>query len=371
MKGGITKKALEQGGQSRYQTPVERICKECEVPCLRCHGQADTCTACTADFLLYKGTCIDHCPDKYWNETVIGRDNEPVNQCVLVGLICPEGFHVNDAGEGCVPNEFECKDGYEINEKRTACIPAPGSPVPFPFLFTAICMGLVVAGSYMKEKEGTKIFTCLVFLISSMELLEYLLIAIFAALLEEVFASLLAFVAVSVLVASNIVFSIGYRKYTMNDRGYADWIRLFPKTRMLVPIVCTLVNFTSVRFVFSGFFGLENCLATFHEPRTSVHKHLQTLTYVKYVFVYIPIFLADLIIFFAVGWGHQLLILAIETFLLQLFMIFLTYKEFQDPARLYADAEGEYSQLKPRKNGQIAVMGAFEDDGMDETHLVR
>jgi len=95
------------------------------------------------------------------------------------------------------------------------------------------------------------------------------------------------------------------------------------------------------------------------------------LTYVKYVFVYIPIFLADLIIFFTVGWGHQLLVLAIETFLLQLFMIFLTYKEFQDPAKLYADAEGEYSQLKPRKNGQIAVMGAFEDEGMDETHLVR
>lgn len=63
--------------------------------------------------------------------------------------------------------------------------------------------------------------------------------------------------------------------------------------------------------------------------------------------------------------------MAIETFLLQLFMIFLTYKEFQDPAKLYADAEGEYSQLKPRKNGQIAVMGAFEDEGMDETNLVR
>lgn len=52
-------------------------------------------------------------------------------------------------------------------------------------------------------------------------------------------------------------------------------------------------------------------------------------------------------------------------------MIFLTYKEFQDPAKLYADGEGEYSPLKPRRNGHIAVMGAFEDEGMDETHLVR
>lgn len=99
-------------------------------------------------------------------------------------MICPEGFHVNDEGEGCVPNEFECKPGYEINPKRTACIPAPGSPVPFPFLFMAICMSLTVAGSYMKEKDSTKIFTCLIFLFGSMEILEYLLIAIYAALIE-------------------------------------------------------------------------------------------------------------------------------------------------------------------------------------------
>jgi hypothetical protein len=83
-----------------------------------------------------------------------------------------------------VPNEFECKPGYEINEKRTACIPAPGSPIPFPFIFMAICMSLTVAGSYMKEKDLTKIKTCLIFLISSMEFLQYILIAVFAALIE-------------------------------------------------------------------------------------------------------------------------------------------------------------------------------------------
>ena len=31
----------------------------------------------------------------------------------------------------------------------------------------------------------------------------------------------------------------------------------------------------------------------------------------------------------------------------------------------------DYQALKPRKNGQISVMGAFEDDGIDELHLVR
>jgi len=347
------------------QTPVDGVCRECAEPCKTCSGKIDTCTACMEDYLLYKNTCVDHCPEKY------EENGAEINQCVLVGLVCPEGFHVNDAGEGCVPNEFECEEGYEINDKRTACIPAPGSPIPFPFLFMAVCMGLVVAGSHMKEKNLTKVPTCLIFLIGSMEILEYSLIAIFAARLEQSRASLLALLAVVMLAASNIAFVGYYKKYTMDDKAYADWIRIFPKTKIALPIICSLVNFKVVRFVFSGFFGMDNCLATFDEPRSAVHKLLKMMTYFQWVFVYAPIFLADLLILAEVGWGHQLLVLAIETAVLQTVVLILTWREFKNPDQLYADGEGQYSSLKPRKNGQIAVMGAFEEDGMDETHLIR
>jgi hypothetical protein len=39
-----------------------------------------------------------------------------------------------------------------INEKNTACIPVPGTPVPFPFFILAICMIIIVSGSFLKEK---------------------------------------------------------------------------------------------------------------------------------------------------------------------------------------------------------------------------
>ena len=198
---------------------------------------------------------------------------------MLVGLVCPDGFHVNAAGEGCVPNKFECAEGYEINAKRTACIPAPGSPVPFPFLFMAVCMGLIVAGSNMKEESLTKVPTCLIFLISSMEILEYFLIAAFAGVLEQYFASLLAAVAAIMLVVSNIAFSVYYKKHTMQDKAYKEWIRVFPVTDCALPIICALVNFKAIRFVFSGFFGMDTCLANFDEPRSAVHKHLKMMTY--------------------------------------------------------------------------------------------
>jgi hypothetical protein len=70
---------------------------------------------------------------------------------------------------------------------------------------------------------------------------------------------------------------------------------------------------------------MDNCLAPFSEPRTAVHKHLRMITYFKYIFVYAPIFIADLLIFAQVKWGHQLLVLAIETFILQIVVIALTY----------------------------------------------
>ena len=323
------------------------------------------CTSCIDAFLLYQGTCVDHCPDKY------EPNNATINQCVLVGLVCPDGFHVNDIGEGCVPNEFECQDGYVINEKRTACIPGPGSPVPFPFIFLAICMGVVVAGSNMKEKSTTKVYTCLIFLIGSMELLQYFLIAVFSAMLEETFAALLASLAVIAHVGSNIAFTGWYKKITMADKGYAGWIRLFPKTKFLMPLITGVLNFKCVRFIFSGFYGMDNCLANFDEPMSSVHQHLKMLTYFNFVFVYAPIYLADLLIFSKIGWGHQVLVLAWETFILQTVMIALTQMEFKNPERLYMEGESEYTALRPKKNGQVAVMSAIEDEGMDETNLIR
>ena len=296
-----------------------------------------------------------------------------MNQCILVGLICPEGFHINTAGDGCIPNEFECEPGYEINKKNTACIPAPGSPVPFPFLFMSVCLALVVLGSYMKERTETKVCTCLIFMIGSWEILQYFLIGIYSFRLEDeiYFAGYLAFLGLLALIASNLAFAYYYLKHTMADRAYADWIRLFPTTKCLLPILVGAVNLKLVRFVFSGFFGMDNCLAQFDNPKSAIHQQLKMLTLFQCIFAYSPIFLADLIIISKVGWGHQILVLAIETFLLQILMMLLTYFEFKDPEGLYTEGEVDYSSLKPRKSGQIAVMGAFEDEGMDETHLVR
>lgn len=64
----------------------------------------------------------------------------------------------------------------------------------------------------------------------------------------------------------------------MADRAYADWIRLFPTTKCLLPIFVGAVNLKLVRFVFSGFFGMEHCLAQFDNPKSAIHQQLKMLT---------------------------------------------------------------------------------------------
>mgnify|MGYP006907043893 CR=1 FL=1 len=61
--------------------------------------------------------------------------------------------------------------------------------------------------------------------------------------------------------------------------------------------------------------------------------------------------MADLIIISKVGWGHQILVLAIESFLLMIVMMVLIWLEFKNPEKLYSEGEVDYSSLKPRKNG--------------------
>jgi hypothetical protein len=61
------------------------------------------------------------------------------------------------------------------------------------------------------------------------------------------------------------------------------------------------------------------------------------------------------------------LILAYETFFLQLIVIILTFIEFWDPQELYNEAEPEFTPLKKVR----AVMNIPEEEVIDEAHLLR
>lgn len=160
------------------QTGVNGICMDCEEPCKTCNAKSNHCSTCHITPVKYlwhlKSTCVQYCPHKY-NMTADGME------CEYVGLKCPDKFKIDSSGNGCVPVDFECADGFELNENNSACVPLPGSPIPFPFLIATIFVSFLVLGSYLKEKFFTKVYTCLISIIGSFEIIMYSLMVGFSA----------------------------------------------------------------------------------------------------------------------------------------------------------------------------------------------
>lgn len=119
-------------------------------------------------------------------------------------------MNFTESGDSCVPIPFECAAGFELNENNSACIPLPGSPIPFPFLIASIFVSFLVLGSYLKEKFFTKVYTCLLCIIGSFEIIMYTLMVAFAITTGESAIAGLSAVGLVTLIITNIAFTIYY-----------------------------------------------------------------------------------------------------------------------------------------------------------------
>ena len=93
------------------------------------------------------------------------------------------------------------------------------------------------------------------------------------------------------------------------------------------------------------------------------------ITYFSFIFVYLPILVADIIIWAKVRWGYQLLILSVESFLLIIAQLILTFLEFRRLDKLVLRGDEQYTRIKPKFINDTMVMSGMVD--VDETTLVR
>lgn len=84
--------------------------------------------------------------------------------------------------------------------------------MPFPFLLAAMLLCLLVLGSYLKDKEYTKVTTNIIALIGSLEIFMYLLMVIYSYALDEIGAMILSLIGFFALLTTNILFTAYYRQ---------------------------------------------------------------------------------------------------------------------------------------------------------------
>lgn len=176
--------------------------------------------------------------------------------------------------------------------------------MPFPFLFLSACLSVLVLGSYIKDKFFTKVKTCLIALIGMQEILIYGLMVCYAGATEKWGPFILSAIGFTMLIAANIIFYLLYRREIVADPIFAKWCRLFPKSEHYVSLLAVLINFKIIKLFYSGFYGLESCLCQFQDPMKNFFRPLRMITYFSFIFVYIPILAADIVIFIQVPWGY-------------------------------------------------------------------
>lgn len=66
---------------------------------------------------------------------------------------------------------------------------------------------------------------------------------------------ILSLVGLGMLVVSNIAFYILYRREIMKDVSFYKWRRLYPRTAKYLPYVALIINFKTIKMLYSGFFG--------------------------------------------------------------------------------------------------------------------
>ena len=92
-------------------------------------------------------------------------------------------------------------------------------------------------------------------------MLMFILLLAYAGAREVWPAFGLAFVAILTLMTSNIMFYFLYKRDILKDEVFTKWQRSFPKTSKYVPLISLFLNFKAIRLFYSGFYGLESCLA--------------------------------------------------------------------------------------------------------------
>lgn len=93
------------------------------------------------------------------------------------------------------------------------------------------------------------------------ELLLYGIIVCYAGATKVWGAFVLSGIGLIMLITSNVIFYVIYKKEIINDQAYAKWCRMYPKTEKYIVLMTLLINFKCIKMIYSGFYGLESCLA--------------------------------------------------------------------------------------------------------------
>ena len=83
----------------------------------------------------------------------------------------------------------------------------------------------------------------------------------YAGATGEWIALALSGVGLVMLITADVILFVMYKKEIVNDPMFAKWLRMYPKTEKYLSLLALLINFKSIKFLYSGIYRQESCLA--------------------------------------------------------------------------------------------------------------
>lgn len=130
----------------------------------------------------------------------------------------------------------------------------------------------------------------------------------------------------SLLILLNVIFGLLYCGLINSDLAFREWKRQRRSNKCMAGVIVTMgvvLNYKAMRLFYSKFWGITQCLASFHEFRRVFTLPLLLLTFIGMAGISVPIIIIDIYAFFHYfSWGSsQLPIVLIETLVIELALV--------------------------------------------------
>lgn len=118
-----------------------------------------------------------------------------------------------------------------------------------------------------------------------------------------------------------------HHNWIKTDSSFKHWLQRYETISVIVPVLILVINFKIIRVFICKFMELPAFNAQFTNPET-IYRPMLYITVLSIVTYITPLIIVDIIAFFSITWGFQLLINCIESLILTIALLILTMIEF-------------------------------------------
>lgn len=144
--------------------------------------------------------------------------------------------------------------------------------VPFPFIIACVFIFLLTMASWLKDWARSKIMANFLALCGLMEPVLLICLIISSIIIKSYIAFVIFMLCFFTLLILNITVFVLYIKWTFKDHDFQIWASWFKFTSRVIPVVGLIWHFRILKFLYSGFFGLEMSLMNLTTPRQSFFR---------------------------------------------------------------------------------------------------